>query len=98
MDSETCGGKGLGTDVDDAEAERPAVRFGVPSALLAGVELALLAEAMLAGDGSIGGVRCGPLDPEVDCCSAAATAAAAMPVLASLAILSIARSSCFRTR
>lgn len=47
----------LEVDDDDEDAAEALVERGVPLALPVGVELALLAGAMLAGEGSIGGVR-----------------------------------------
>ena len=77
------GSEGIGraADVDEVDAERLVV-LGVSPARLVGVELALFAGAMLAGDGSIGGVACDfsasspVLDPAGGFSSASAAAAA----------------------
>lgn len=55
-DEDDCEGALMAED-DEIEADRISEEMGVPSRLV-GVEFALLAAPILAGDGSIGGVDC----------------------------------------
>jgi hypothetical protein len=101
IDGPGSGGIGRAADVDEVDAERLIVS-GLSPVRLVGVELALFPGAMLAGDGSIGGVACDlganipTVDPAGGFCSASA-AAVAIELLHLTISLSISPSRWVRT-
>jgi hypothetical protein len=84
--------------VADVEADELLAVLGVPFARFMGVELALFVGAMLAGDGSMGGVGCEPgTDWPAECSDGLSTsaAAAAARALHSVTIFSMSGSRAF---